>query len=64
MGKVRKEFELFEEVKMKMSEERGVIIGVAHYAERPSQYYVRYKDARGSQVEVWWEFKALVLVEH
>jgi len=52
-------FALQQPVMMAESKERGTVIGVAFYADRPPYYLVRYKDATGRQVEDWWAESAL-----
>lgn len=54
---------LEDRVRLTMTEERGVIIGVATYAyDKPEQYLVRYKAADGRQVEAWFDGAAIVVV--
>ncbi len=55
-------FDLNQNVKLKLSEERGVIIGRGEYTERPPCYMVRYVAADGRQVEDWWNADALEAV--
>lgn len=47
-------FELDEDVRLLMSQERGVIKGRAQYLHGENQYYILYKAADGRQVESWW----------
>ena len=56
-------FVLGDEVKMKMSDEKGVVQGVVHYLYAPTSYYVMYKAADGRQASRWWEAQALEKVE-
>lgn len=56
-------FDLDQEVALTMSGERGIIVGLAHYTERPPCFYVRYVAADGRQVEEWRDEGALTEVE-
>ena len=47
-------FKLAEIVKMKMSDEKGIVDGIAHYLHTTTSYHVTYKDADGRQVSGWW----------
>lgn len=51
-------------VEMALSGERGIIIGVAEFAESPMQYYVRFVAADGRQCEGWFNREALTLSRH
>ena len=53
------QFELCQEVKMVLSEERGVICGRAEYANSADSYLVMYKNSAGSQVSDWWSGDAI-----
>lgn len=53
------ELKLGTKVKLALSDEEGVIIGRAEYAENSPQYYVRYKMADGCQAESWFNAGAL-----
>lgn len=52
-------FELNQEVKIFRSEEHGVVIGRAEYANGLNNYLVRYVAADGRAVESWWQEDAL-----
>ena len=54
------DFKLGDRVKLAMSEERGSIIGRAHYLEADPQYDVRYVAADGRMVEGWLSETAIV----
>lgn len=53
-------FDLSQPVKLALSNERGLIIGRAEYANQPNQYLVRYVGADGCQVECWHSADAIV----
>ncbi len=48
-------FELDQSVKLKYSNESGVIIGKAKYLYSGNHYYVVYKAGDGRQITAWWE---------
>jgi hypothetical protein len=48
-------FELNAKVKLKHSDEEGVVIGRAEHTTCEDQYRVAYKAADGRQVTDWWE---------
>jgi hypothetical protein len=53
------QFELHQEVKMLLSEERGVIRGRAEYANSSDNYLVMYKNSAGAQVTDWWSGESI-----
>ena len=60
-GKVMK-YKLNQKIKLALTEEQGIVIGIADYAESEEagmRYYVRYKAADGRQVEEWFTDGAL-----
>lgn len=54
---------LGDKVKLALSDERGLVIGVAVYSEQPKSYLVRYKAGDGRQCECWWNYNALTKIE-
>lgn len=53
-------YELGAEVKLKHSDETGVVIARAQYADLGGdQYLIRYKAGDGRQVEAWWSDSAI-----
>ena len=54
-------FELNTQVTLIMSNEKGVVIGIAEYSEMPKQYFVRYLAADGRQCEAWFSGNALTI---
>lgn len=45
---------------IKVSGEKGEVIGIANYAYAPeAQYYIRYKCGDGRAIEAWWAESAL-----
>lgn len=60
-GKVMK-YKLNQKIKLALTEEQGIVIGIADYAESEevgTRYYVRYKAGDGRQVEEWFTDGAL-----
>lgn len=53
------QFTLGQLVSLKLSLERGVVIGRAEYLEDGPSYLVRYVAGDGRQVESWWNAGAL-----
>lgn len=53
-------FELGAFVMLKMSGEKGEVVGRCEYAHAEDAYFVRYLDAHGCQVESWQGENALV----
>ncbi|WP_230961752.1 hypothetical protein [Burkholderia thailandensis] len=47
-------FALCDKVAICVSDERGVVIGRAEYANAENGYLVRYKAADGQAIESWW----------
>lgn len=47
------DFKLGDAVKLSLSDERGEVVGRAHYSNMNPQYLVRYKAGDGRQVEAW-----------
>lgn len=47
-------FDLGQVVKLVESDETGVVTGRAEYKTSQNQYWLRYKNAQGCQVEQWW----------
>nr|WP_321459654.1 hypothetical protein [uncultured Cohaesibacter sp.] len=52
-------FDLDQKVKMKLSDEQGLIIGRAEFVMDTPNYLVRYLAADGRQVESWWNESAI-----
>lgn len=52
-------FALCDKVAICVSDERGVVIGRAEYANAENGYLVRYKAADGQAIESWWGESAL-----
>jgi hypothetical protein len=52
-------FELGASVRISVSGETGVVIGLATYLDQSPQALVRYCAADGRAVESWWNFSAL-----
>lgn len=52
-------FELNANVKLVLSAEAGVVVGRATYVDAPDNYFVRYVDGTGCQVERWFSADAL-----
>ncbi len=50
-----------DEIELRESHEKGVVLGVAFYAPAYGGpcYYVRYRAGDGRQVECWWNETAL-----
>lgn len=46
-------FDLLQEVKIKISDEKGHIKGRVEYSNMNNQYFVRYVNAGGRAVEDW-----------
>lgn len=46
-------------VKLATSQEQGIVIGRAHYAESTPSYLVRYTAGDGRMVETWWSESAV-----
>lgn len=57
------EFELDQNVAMKLSGEKGQVIGRAEYSARPNVYWVRYVAADGRQCESWEDADAVVAAD-
>lgn len=53
------QFDLNQPVTLVASDEAGVVIARAEYANAANCYRVRYKAADGRQVEAWWDEDAL-----
>ena len=47
-------FQLGQEVKLALSEEKGIVRGRAEYSDSVSSYYIQYVAADGRQVTDWW----------
>jgi hypothetical protein len=56
------EIQLNSPVALVISEETGVVIGVAHYAENATQYQVHYLDAHAAAKTEWFTRSQLRLV--
>jgi hypothetical protein len=52
-------FKIGDEVKFRLSDERGCVIGRAEYAEAERDVLVRYKAGDGCQRETWAKETAL-----
>lgn len=52
-------FDMGQKVRLALSEEGGIVIGRAEYAEAADCYYVRYRASDGGQVEGWWNEQAI-----
>ena len=52
-------FNIGQQVQINVSEEKGVVIGRAEYAESEPNYWIRYKTIDGRATEQWWAEKAL-----
>jgi len=48
------EYELGQQVELKLSQESGYVEGRAEYQVSEKSYYVLYKAADGRQVSAWW----------
>ncbi len=48
-------FELNESVKMRLTDERGVIRARAQYSDCADAYLIVFKAADGCQIENWWQ---------
>ncbi len=59
MAKKEFAFELKDKVKLKESNETGVIIARAEYTEMANQYQIRYRAGDGRQTEAWWSEAAI-----
>jgi hypothetical protein len=53
-------FNLGAHVRLKLSEENGIVMGRAEFCHSENNYLVRYKAADGRVVESWWGESALV----
>lgn len=54
------EYEMGDLVCLKLSDERGTVIGRAEYASANEPCYrIRYKSAQGRLVEEWWDESAI-----
>lgn len=58
MGKTFR-YELGREVKLQMSDERGIVVARAEYLNSEDSYLVRYRAGDGRQVQDWWEESAI-----
>lgn len=56
-------FSLNEQVKLVLSGEKGVVLGIAKYVETNPSFYVRFVAADGRQCEGWFSEQALVTNE-
>lgn len=52
-------FQIGQSVRIAVSGEVGLIIGIAEYAESAPDALVRYCAGDGRAVETWWKFSAL-----
>lgn len=53
-------FELDNTVTIKVSGEKGTVIGQAHYKASEDSYMIRYAASDGRAVENWWSESALI----
>ena len=60
--KMRPLFKLNQSVRIAVSGETGVVIGVASYTYAEPSMLVRYKTADGNALESWWTQSALEAV--
>ena len=56
-------FELEAKVKLKLSGEKGEVIGRAEYTYCENHYMVRYRAGDGRQTESWWGESAIEAAE-
>lgn len=52
-------YQLNQEIRLKLSEEKGFIVGRAEYVNGTNSYLIRYKDANNCQREEWISEDAL-----
>ncbi len=52
-------FQLKDKVKLQLSDEKGVVIGIAIYSEEATQYYVRFLAGDGCQRQAWFTTEAI-----
>lgn len=47
-------FKLGDRVEIKISSERGEIVGIAQYIDMPDQFFINYKSADGRATKDWF----------
>lgn len=56
-------FKIDDEVRVKISGERGIVIGVAHYKHADTDYRIHYKAGDGRAVSDWFDGNLLELAD-